>query len=339
MSLVKLHVLWQILRPRTLIIIWLHVCLGYILVSSELPGAIDVILVLLATALAYMHAVAINDISDEAVDSLNAKLLEADNDRPLLTHSVTIRELKYISGVIAVLFLIVCAFISWWMIPVAVVLLFLNMAYSLEPIRISARGIYAQLLLPFMYVVFPMIAAIGAVGEVTVPFFVVMIGAYLMFVGRLLLKDIRDEDGDRQAQKLTFLVRRGLRPTLLLSFIFLTGGIIVSFIQLLVLDASEWAGMGIAVIIAIVGSAWALKHCYDESKLEYKLLYVGMVGRFASMWTFFIVMHILIGLSHVTVWQQLFFEVITIGIFLAGIRVLHEELIVVKSKSVRAKRR
>src|SRR5205085_2049107 len=84
--------------------------------------------------------------------------------------------------------------------------------YSRRPLRISDRGAVASFLLPVGYVAVPfLVGFFGVGGRLRARDFVLLAGLWVTFVGRILLKDFRDVEGDAMFGKRTYLVRHG-RP-------------------------------------------------------------------------------------------------------------------------------
>ena len=82
----------------------------------------------------------------------------------------------------------------------------------------AGRGLTTSLFLPMVYVVTPYATGRWSAGlELRADDLLLVVGPYVSFMGRLLLKDFRDEHGDRLFGKRTFLVRHGRRTTCLLS--------------------------------------------------------------------------------------------------------------------------
>ena len=236
MSLIGIYLrtIWQLARPRTLILIWLHIVLGYLLLTGEVPVIDSVVLALLASAMSYISAVAMNDIADEEVDRLNLIHQRQAADRPIVNQTSSSRQVARIAIVTSLMTIIAGVAIAPWLGGAALLMVLLNAAYSLPPLQISKRGGLAQLLLPLMYVLYPFAIALAVSGQnAGWSYWLMAVGLYLLFVGRLFLKDIRDEVGDRRVGKRTYLVRHGLRPTLLQSAVWLIIGIGCSFAAML----------------------------------------------------------------------------------------------------------
>lgn len=273
---------WQLLRPRTLVVIYLHFMLfaGFAGISPAQWRFI--LLSFVAIALWYMHAVAINDLSDEEVDSLNLPKIGQTSDRPLLNATLSRRQLWMGVAAITVLLATVCFMIQPQLVFAVLAVGGLNCIYSLPPVRLSARGLLAQATLPLGYVVFPAILVMAQTEVSGLSWWLLLTGAYALFAGRLFLKDIRDEKGDALTGKRTYLVRHGLKPTLIQSAVWMFAG---SAMMMYSTIGAHWL-YSLAWIVSVVMMACGLWGIASPGSLDIRLLYVAVVGRAESYWLF-----------------------------------------------------
>jgi 4-hydroxybenzoate polyprenyltransferase len=166
----------------------------------------------LAVVVGYLLCcVALNDLSDVAVDRIN---LPGDPHRPLATGTATSRDAVVVAVTGAVVALAGAAVTGVTAVAVVGVGLVLAAAYSLPPVRLAGRGAVASLVLPFGFVAVPFLTGLlGAGDHVTARDLGLLAGLYAGFVGRILLKDFRDVRGDALLGKRTFVVRHGRRVT------------------------------------------------------------------------------------------------------------------------------
>ncbi len=163
----------------------------------------------------FVNATVLNDLADEDIDRVN---LPDARGRPLVSGDATRRELGALGAVCGLVALVVAWALDWRVGVVVSVGLILNAAYSVRPVRLSDRGVVASLLLPAGYVCLPYLAGTLAVDPVLDRQGVVLLaGLYVVFIGRILLKDFRDVEGDAMYGKRTFLLRHGRRATCRLS--------------------------------------------------------------------------------------------------------------------------
>lgn len=163
----------------------------------------------------FIHATVLNDLADEAIDRVN---LTAARGRPLVTGQATRSELLALGNVAALVALVVAWAVNWRVGVVVLAGLALNAAYSLRPLRLSHRGAVASLMLPLGYVALPyLVGALSVQPRLGRTDLVLLVGLYVTFIGRILLKDFRDVSGDELFGKRTFLLRHGREATCLAS--------------------------------------------------------------------------------------------------------------------------
>ncbi|MFC7625398.1 UbiA family prenyltransferase [Microlunatus sp. GCM10028923] len=274
--------LWQLLRPGTAILILLQALLCQLLLGLPAPHPVVVLGGLVMLALWYAHAVAINDLSDADTDAIN---LAGAADRPLINKTTSVGRLRLTGWLLAVAVVALGLLLSPWLGLAGLIMVLLNLAYSLPPVRLSGRGGAAQLLLPIGYVIFPAVVVWGISGQPPVDGrgLLGVAGLYLLLCGRLFLKDIRDVEGDRRTGKLTFLVRHGLPATLVASAALLVAGVVI--MALAIMPPARYA-LILAAVITVVGAPLLLIKVGLAEGLSRRLLWVGLVGRLASLWTF-----------------------------------------------------
>lgn len=192
---------------------------------------------LLITSIAgwILAVVAMNELGDEDVDRHN---LGRQDRRPLINGDLSRHETQLIAAVGSTAALVTAAAISTTVFAVMAIGLGLGAAYSLPPLRLARRGPATSLLLPLGYVAVPFLAgahtAVAAAASTTPPVggrpgavsWLLLTGSYVSFLGRLLLKDFRDLEGDMLYGKRTFLVRFGRLTTVAVSSVmWVVGGV------------------------------------------------------------------------------------------------------------------
>jgi chlorophyll synthase len=213
---------WSLLRYRVAVMIVLFMLLGAAW-HGELTS-IDalVLLMILALASSYVSATSINDIADREIDEINHP---GDKGRPLVTGAAGTTDLWVLFGVSSVLAVALGLAAG----PGAAGIMLLSVAigalYSLPPARLSYRTFLAPLTLAVAYVSIPYWAGVVAVGEsLRTSDLPLMAALYLLFAGRIVLKDFRDREGDAAFGKPTFLLKYGKRATCLASLCALCAG-------------------------------------------------------------------------------------------------------------------
>jgi len=220
MKLLALY--WSLLRYRVAMMIVLFMLLGA--AWHRGPTAIDapVILTILALASSYVSATSVNDIADRQIDEINHP---GDKGRPLVTGVARTADM-WVLFVVSSVLSVALGFASG---PGAAGIMVLSVAigalYSLPPALLSHRTFLAPLTLAVAYVGIPYWAGVVVVGESLLPSDLpLMTSLYLLFAGRIILKDFRDREGDAAFGKPTFLLKYGKKATCLASLCALCAG-------------------------------------------------------------------------------------------------------------------
>ncbi|HMC02486.1 MAG TPA: UbiA family prenyltransferase, partial [Cellulomonadaceae bacterium] len=212
----RVHLFFVLARPPLIVLLGTFAALG-VAHAGRAAGYAALAHALLVVVGFVAFAVAINDLSDAAVDRIN---LPGDRSRPLASGLASTLEMRVVAIVGAAVSFASSAAIGWACAAITLAGLLLASAYSLPPFQLSKRGIVAPLILPFAFVAVPFLAGILAVRPaVHATDLWLLAGLYLGFIGRILLKDFRDLRGDALLGKRTFLVRRGRAWTCGLSAI------------------------------------------------------------------------------------------------------------------------
>lgn len=266
---------YRMLRIRTVLVMVTFVAIGYEAVKPSRSLSLDFILVSVMLGALYMSATCFNDVADEEVDKVN---LANDVSRPLVTTDTTSTQLKMLGIISIIVASIIAIIVSPLYLGFVIAGVILSVFYSLPPFKISHRGILASLWLPLSYVVIPFLMGGFLQGRLNKLSVEVLVAMYICFVGRILLKDFRDYEGDKKFGKLNFLVRHGPRKTCLASGVswMLGDGVFIlalskTFPLLVILTQP--------IIIAIIYGLYLLA---NEKQYDQKLLEVLFIGRMGN---------------------------------------------------------
>jgi 4-hydroxybenzoate polyprenyltransferase len=236
-----------LIRPPFAVLLGLDAALGMVQ-TGHLTSLARQVVALVAVGAWMLFAVAVNDLADEEIDRVN---LADDARRVIVSGRATRRHVAGIAIASAAIALGVAGVLGWMAVGVIGCGLALAAAYSLPPFRLSSRGALTSALLPLGYVAVPyLVGAFSAGATVHRLHPVLLAGMYLGFMGRLALKDFRDEQGDRLYGKRTTLVRHGRERTCLFSAVLWSAGAVVS-LRALPSGVSTTAAM-IAYILVVV---------------------------------------------------------------------------------------
>lgn len=242
-------------RPPVMVIILL-----FLLLPAALHNAIGVwpttrlIIAALSLTAWYAAGTAINDIDDFEIDKIN---LKGAPTRPLANDKISLKNLKLFAAISMITALILAALLGVYPLLIFMIGLLLNWQYSRKPLHLSHRGIWAPLLLPLGYVAFPYLFGIFAYNLSFLHQDAIILAAcYLSFIGRIILKDFRDVEGDTKFGKRTFLVRHGRHATVIVSAVFWTLGLSLlpfAITSLPVLSLEALSGIGILGCLLLLG--------------------------------------------------------------------------------------
>jgi 4-hydroxybenzoate polyprenyltransferase len=214
-----------LIRVPFAVLLGLDCALGMVQ-TGHLPSLVRQVVALVVVGAWMLFSVAVNDLADEQIDRIN---LPADADRILVSGRATRSHVRAIAIAAGVVALGGAAVLGRTSVIVVGCGLALAAAYSLPPFRLSSRGALTSALLPLGYVTVPyLVGAFSAGATHTRLHPVLLAGIYLGFMGRLALKDFRDEQGDRLYGKRTTLVRHGRTRTCLFSACFWSAGAVVA---------------------------------------------------------------------------------------------------------------
>jgi len=206
---------WSLLRYRVAVMIILFMLLGAAWHGGLTAIDASVLLMILALASSYVSATSVNDISDREIDEINHP---GDRGRPLVTGTARTADLWILFGVSSLLAVTVSLAAGPATAGIMLLSVVIGVAYSLPPARLSYRTFLAPLTLTVAYVGIPYWAGVvvvgGSLGTSDLP---LMMALYLLFAGRIILKDFRDREGDAAFGKPTFLLKYGKRATCLVS--------------------------------------------------------------------------------------------------------------------------
>ncbi len=270
----KARLLFVLSRPPVLVLLAMYAMAGLGTTGHEqAPLPLAGCLAVLAGFLLY--SVALNDLSDAAIDRVN---LPGDPRRPLANGTAAGRDMVTAAVAGGVVALGAGAALGVRVLALTAAGLLIAAAYSLRPVRLADRGVTAALVLPAAYVAVPFGVGVLAVGTPTGADWRLLAGLYVGFIGRILLKDFRDVRGDAMFGKRTFLVRHGRRWTCAFSAVCWTAG------AGLLVGAAGWPQPSFAVGTAalLAGALWLLRALSRDRGVrrdEALIAAIAIVGR------------------------------------------------------------
>jgi 4-hydroxybenzoate polyprenyltransferase len=275
MNLKPVRLAVAVLRPPLFALFLLFAAIG--LAQAGHAEQIHPLFTVVALVVAgwFINAGAVNDLADELIDRVN---FPGVGKRPLSSGQATRRQMLALALLSGAVSAGVAFAVNWRVGLVVLGALALSAAYSSPPIRISARGGLASFLLPAGYVAFPYLVGLFTVQEsISAEQLVLLAGLWVAFIGRILLKDFRDVEGDAMFGKRTFLLRHGRRATCLVSAACWVAGA-ASLLLLVPPDSPLLAGFAVFVAAALYGLKELGK---DNSRFEEWAIVaaIAMIGR------------------------------------------------------------
>ena len=266
---------WRLLRYRVAVMILLFMLLG----SAWHGGltTIDAPLLLMALALAssYVSATSVNDISDREIDEINHP---GDRGRPLVTGAARTGDLWMlfaISSTLAVALPLAVGPVAAGIMLSSVVV---GVLYSLPPARLSYRTFLAPLTLAVAYVGIPywvgVVVTEESLGRLDLP---LLTALYLLFAGRIILKDFRDREGDAAYGKPTFLLKYGKRATCLASL-----GAVCTGDAFLVAALADRLWLACLLQVYVAGVVIMLRRLYRSDNRKDEQLSIGVGARMGN---------------------------------------------------------
>ncbi len=271
----KLKPYIALIRPSNFIITALSVLVSCILAGATRPMIAEMLAASLAAGMIGAGGMVINDYFDVEIDRINKPM------RPLPSGAVTLRA--------AVVFWIFLSFLG----------LSLNIVLPLSAAAIAILAVviifyYSKVLkrtplfgnltvgaltgLAFIYGG----AAVGNINRAIMP----AVFAFLINVGREIIKDMEDVYGDSQQNAATFPIKFGMRHSAVLASIFLCaviGSTIIPFVNQQYGSAYFiTVNIGVnAVLIAVLASLWKNQSQHNLRRLSSILKYDMFIGLLA----------------------------------------------------------
>jgi len=236
MTLKLFHALIILSRPVNVLIAFLT-----IIVAAKLAGGLDpignVFLAAISASLIMVGANVINDYYDIEIDKVNKP------SRPLATGQISGKQALAYCVVVFFIALLCAAFINLQMFLIAFIFSLLLIFYSY---RLKRTILWGNLLVS-LTTAMAFVYGGGAVNHYQETFFPAGF-AFFFHLGREILKDIQDIEGDTRAGAITFPIKYGVQKSLIL--------IMIDFILLVILTVIPYIFKiysGIYFLIICVG--------------------------------------------------------------------------------------
>jgi 4-hydroxybenzoate polyprenyltransferase len=214
-----------------------------------------------------------------------------------------------VSGVLAVVLSFAAGPAAAGIIVLSVVI---GVLYSLPPARLSYRTFLAPVTLAVAYVGIPYWIGVVVAGDSLGAWDLPLLAAlYLLFAGRIILKDFRDREGDALYGKPTFLLRFGKGATCLASLLAVCAGD-----ALLIASLADrlWLAAILQVHVACV--ALMLHRLYLADNRKDEQLSIGVGARMGNGLLTTLLGCLVLANQHATWSTQAIFAVSLTGLYL-----------------------
>jgi 1,4-dihydroxy-2-naphthoate polyprenyltransferase len=265
----------RMLRYRVATMLWMFLLLAAAYREGLSTPSWDYLWSTLALASCYVAATALNDVANRDIDRVNHP---RDAGRPLVSGDATERDLLRLHVVAAALALVAALPLGWGGIGVVLVSLAIAVGYSLPPLTLSHRTLFAPFVLAVAYVLVPYThGLLGADVSFTAKDITFMAALFALFIARIVLKDFRDRDGDARYGKPTLLLRAGKTVTCLASVTALAVGNV-----LLLLAVRPPAPVAVVLELFICAVAWMLLVLHRAVDRRDEQVAIGIGARMAN---------------------------------------------------------
>jgi len=277
--LVRARVVLAVARPPVLGLLAVYAATGFAAAGGDPHSPLALLPALAVVAGFLVFSVSVNDLADVEIDRIN---LVGHGNRPLVLGLARRRELVVTALTGALLALGAAFAIGWPAFLVSLVGIAISAAYSLPPFRLAGRGAVASLMLPACYVAVPFLTGMALTSHrIGTANLVLLVGLYVGFVGRILLKDFRDVRGDALFGKRTFLVRHGRQATCRFAAVgWIAGSALVLTAKALDDHGSVSLDLGYAAsLIGVLALLRALADDRGHRRDELLISAIAIVGR------------------------------------------------------------
>jgi 4-hydroxybenzoate polyprenyltransferase len=261
----------RMMRFRVALTMWTFMLLGVAAHAGDTLSW-DLVLATIALASSYVTATTLNDIADEDIDRVNRP---RDRGRPLVWGDASTRDLRRTWGTATGIAVVAAVPLGGAAIAAIGCSLLISWAYSAGPIRFSRRMVLAPLALSAAYVVVPYWLGItltgGAVRAADGP---ILVGLFVLFTARIVLKDFRDRLGDERYGKPTLLFRLGKRATCRFS---ITGAVIGSAV--LIVAVAPDVIVAALLCLPVAAIVWMLRRLATDPEGREEQVSIGLAAR------------------------------------------------------------
>jgi 4-hydroxybenzoate polyprenyltransferase len=261
----------RMMRLKVVVTLWTFLLIGLARHTTQLTSP-RLAAALLALGAGYAAATTANDIADVGIDRLNRP---RDRGRPLVMGDASIADLWRTNAFAAGVAMVAAIPLGIVGLVIVTSSLLVSYAYSVGPIRLSHRWVLAPIALSFAYVAIPYALGVAIAGgrwdRGDVP---IVTGLFILFVARIVLKDLRDRLGDERFGKPTVLLRLGKQETCVLS---MAGAALGA--TALIAGLRVPASLALLIALCVFGIEWMLVRLSRTDDERSEQICVGIAAR------------------------------------------------------------
>lgn len=218
--------LWDLMRLEHGFMLFIAVLIGSLIAQKGIPPGNKLVFAFLTPMLLEASTFALNDYFDFELDKRNER-----TDRPLVRGDLQPRTALYIFSILFPLGIIASLFVNWTCFIIATVTGFLSILYDVWMKKIKLLGnfyIAYIMAIPFIFG--------GTVVSTYIPPIVILLAiiAFLTGVGREIMKDVMDFEGDKASGVKSFPRYLGIRKSNLIAALFYIIAVAISPLPFLI---------------------------------------------------------------------------------------------------------
>jgi geranylgeranylglycerol-phosphate geranylgeranyltransferase len=229
----KIKAIWELMRLEHGIMIFIAILIGSVISQKMLynfsgfPHFDKLILTFFTALFLEASTFALNDFYDLEIDKKNKRL-----DRPLVRGDIAPNAALYLFLILFPLGILSSFFVNYPCFIIALITAFFAIIYDVKMKKIKLLGnfyIGYTMAIPFIFGGAAVIGKGSLVISIPLVIFIIALIAFFTGVGREIMKDVMDYEGDKKKGVKSFPIYLGLRASNILSATFYIIAIALSF--------------------------------------------------------------------------------------------------------------
>jgi len=262
--------IWQLLRLEHGVMLALGILVGAVIAVPSVPPWPTFVLVFCVALFLEASTFALNDYYDVEIDRRNKRI-----DRPLVRGDLSPQMAVGLAAVLFPLGLLAAFFVNLPCFLIAVVTALFALVYDVVLKRVKVVGnffIAYVMAIPFVFGGVAVIPSGGGMGALQPAILMVALIAFVAGVGREVMKDVQDFEGDRAMGVKSFPRYLGLRGAGVLAAVFYLTAVALSFVPFFLALFERYYGnyvyLGFIVVTDLL-LIWASLQLVRRRKVEF----------------------------------------------------------------------